>query len=88
MTGGAHTALGEVDDLDRLWRCGGFPDGGILNEDDALGQAIAPRGAGGSFVGTIAPLVSCAGDEVGGGVTRGVASQGQQRRRQPAAGPG
>jgi uncharacterized protein len=22
--------LGEVDDLDRLWRCGGFPDGGVL----------------------------------------------------------
>ena len=22
--------LGEVDNLDRLWRCGGFPDGGVL----------------------------------------------------------
>jgi len=22
--------LGEVDDLERLWRCGGFPDGGVL----------------------------------------------------------
>ncbi|MBM3883072.1 MAG: ATP-binding protein [Verrucomicrobia bacterium] len=24
--------LGEVDDLDRLWRCGGFPDGGVLHQ--------------------------------------------------------
>ena len=26
----APFCLGEVDDLERLWRCGGFPDGGIL----------------------------------------------------------
>jgi predicted AAA+ superfamily ATPase len=25
--------LGEVGDLDRLWRCGGFPDGGVLGGD-------------------------------------------------------
>ncbi len=25
--------LGEVDHLDRLWRCGGFPDGGVLGGD-------------------------------------------------------
>jgi len=31
----APFALGEVDDLDRLWRCGGFPDGGILGDEDA-----------------------------------------------------
>lgn len=24
--------LGEVDDLERLWRCGGFPDGGVLGD--------------------------------------------------------
>lgn len=31
----APFTLGEVDDLDRLWRYGGFPDGGILDDDDA-----------------------------------------------------
>ncbi|MFM7751007.1 MAG: ATP-binding protein [Opitutaceae bacterium] len=31
----APFTLGEVDDLDRLWRCGGFPDGGILGDHDS-----------------------------------------------------
>jgi hypothetical protein len=35
-----------------------------LNEDDDLGLTLELRGAGGVFAGTVAPLVSFAGDEV------------------------
>jgi len=41
--------LGEVDDVERLWRCGGFPDGGILEAgaypvwQDSYLRAMAER---------------------------------------------